>query len=326
MTRATQTCRLALCIGMAALLPAMAVAQQTFPSRPLRVIVPFAAGGGTDIIARALAVKMAEATNQQVVVDNRTGGGTVIASEIVARSSPDGHTLLLTANPHTSNPALYPKLPYDTVRDFAAVTMLASSPLVLAVHPGVPASSVKELIAAARAKPGQYAYGSSGTGGPQHIAGELFKSLGGVELIHVPYRGGAPATTDLIAGQVQIGFGSVFTTLPHVKSGRLRGLAVTSPQRAPAIPDLPTVAESGLPGYESVTWYGVFVPGATPAATITALNAIVVRALKHPDVGDRLAKEGSDVVGSAPAVFREFVVAEIEKLRRLARQTGLRAD
>jgi tripartite-type tricarboxylate transporter receptor subunit TctC len=326
MTRPTQSRRLALCIGMAALLPAMASAQQAFPSRPLRVIVPFAAGGGTDIIARALAVKMAEATNQQVVVDNRTGGGTVIASEIVARSSPDGHTLLLTANPHTSNPALYPKLPYDTVRDFAAVTMLASSPLVLAVHPSVPANSVKELVAAARARPGQYAYGTSGNGGPQHIAGELFKSMAGVDLIHVPYRGGAPASADLIAGQVQVGFGSVFTTLPHVKSGRLRGLAVTSPQRAPTLPEMPTIAESGLPGYESVTWYGVFVPGTTPAATVAALNAIVVRALRHPDVGDRLAKEGSDVVGSTPAVFREFVVAEIEKLRKLARQTGLRAD
>jgi len=312
--------------ALAALLPVVAQAQQAFPNRPLRVIVPFAAGGGTDIIARALAVKIAEAVGQQVVVDNRTGGGTVIASEIVARATPDGHTLLLTANPHTSNPALHAKLPYDTVRDFAAVTMLASAPLVVAVHPSVPAASVKELIAAARAKPGQYAYGTSGNGGPQHIAGELFKSMAGVDLIHVPYRGGAPASADLIAGQVQIGFGSVFTTLPHVKSGRLRGLAVTSPQRTPTLPEMPTVAESGLPGYESVTWYGVFVPGATPAATIDALNAIVVRALRHPEVGDRLTREGSEVVGGSPRDFHAFVVKEIEKLHRLARQTGLRAN
>ncbi len=297
-----------------------------YPSRPVRIIVPFAPGGGTDLIARALAQKLTEAWSQQVLIDNRAGGGTVIGSDMVAKSVADGHTLLLTANPHTTNPALHPKLPYDTLRDFAGITQIAASPLVLTVHPSLPARSVRELIALAKQRPGQLSYGTSGNGGPQHLAGEQFKFMAGVSMVHVPYRGGAPAIADLIAGQTQLMFGSTFTVIPQHSAGRLRALAVTSAQRSPAVPDLPTVAESALPGYAMITWYGLFTAAATPRNVITKLHADVARALKLPDVVERLARDGSDVVANEPAAFDAHVRAEIENARRIVKASGMRLD
>jgi tripartite-type tricarboxylate transporter receptor subunit TctC len=297
-----------------------------FPSRPVRMIVPFPAGGGTDLIARLIAGKLAERWQQSVVVDNRPGGGSVIGSDIVARANRDGHTLLLTANPHTTNPALHSKLPYETVRDFAAITQVASAPLLLAVHPSLAVGNVKELIAQARAKPGALSYGSSGNGGPQHIAGELFKSMAGVDIVHVPYKGSAPATTALLGGQVPMGFTSLLAVLPHIKAGKLRGIAITGATRSQALPEMPTIAESGLPGYETVTWYGVFTNGGTPRNVVETLNRAVVEALRSPEVGERLARDGSVIVGSSAQAFQRFIVAEIDKVRRLARQSGMKIE
>jgi tripartite-type tricarboxylate transporter receptor subunit TctC len=309
-------------------LPGLAYGAGTddFPSRPVRMIVPFPAGGGTDVIARLIAGKLAEKWQHPVVVDNRPGGGAVIGSSIVAQANPDGHTLLLTANPHTTNPALHSKLPYDTVRDFAAITQVALAPLLLAVHPSLAVKNVKELIAQARARPGALSYGSSGNGGPQHIAGELFKSMAGVEIVHVPYTGSAPATTALLGGQVPIGFTSLIAVLPHVKAGKLRGIAITGATRSAALPEMPTIAESGLPGYETVTWYGIFATGGTPRNVVEALNRAVVEALRSPQVSERLTHDGSVIVGSSAPQFHRFIVAEIDKVRRLARQSGMKIE
>lgn len=297
-----------------------------FPIRPIRVIVPFTAGGGTDLIARLIAHRLAETWGQPVVVDNRPGGGSVIGSELVARSSPDGHTLLLTANPHTTNGALHYKLPYDTLRDFSGVTQIASAPLLLAVHPSLPVSSVADLIAFARAKPEALRYGSSGNGGPQHIAGELFKSMAKVAILHIPYKGAVPANTALLGAEVQIGFTSMLATLGHIKAGKLRALAITGAQRSPTVPEVPTIAEAALPGYEAITWYGLLTRGGTPRPVVAALNAEAVRALRTPEVSERLTREGSVIVGSSPEAFDAFIAREIEKVRQLARQSGMKLD
>ena len=299
---------------------------QAYPQKPVRLIVPFAAGGGTDIRARMIAHKLAEGWGRNVVVDNRPGGGSVIGSELVARSTPDGYTLLLTANPHTSNPALVAKLPYDTLRDFAAVTMLASAPLLLVVHPSLPVRSVSGLIAHAKARPNQLSYASSGNGGPQHLAGEMFRQMAGVQWVHVPYKGTAPATTDLIGGQVHAAFSSLLTVLPHTKAGKLRPLAISSASRSEAYPEVPTIAESGVPGFEVTTWYGVLAPGATPRAVVSKIHADIVRALAAPDVRERLSREGLQAVGSRPDEYSTFIRSEIEKVKSLARAGAIRGD
>ena len=317
-------CGIALLIGVPC--ASVVAAEIVFPSKPVRIIVPFAPGGGTDLIARALAQKLSEAWGQQALIDNRAGGGTVIGSDMVAKSAADRHTLLLTANPHTTNPALHPKLPYDTLRDFAGITQIAASPLILTVHPSLPARSVRELITVAKQRPGQLSYGTSGNGGPQHLAGEMFKVMAGVAMVHVPYRGGAPAIADLLAGQTQLMFGSTFTVIPQNTAGRLRALAVTSAQRSAALPNLPTVAEAALPGYAMTTWYGLFAPAATPRAVITKLHADVARALKMPDVIERLTRDGSEPVASEPAVFDAHVRTEIENARRIVKASGMRLD
>ncbi len=313
-------------VFVAVLLPAMTAAQaQTFPSKPVRVVVPFAAGGGADIIARVMAQKLTDAWGQQVIVDVRAGGGSVVGTEIVARSAPDGYTLLYAANPFSTNAALLANLPYDSLRDFAPITMVASAPLIVVVHPSLPARSIKELIAIAKTRPGQLSYGTSGNGGPQHLAGELFKSMAGVDMVHVPYKGGAPATTDLVGGQIQIGFNSMVTVLPFVKSGRLRPLAVTSSQRTTSMPELPTIAESALAGYEAMTWWGILARAGTPAATIGALNTEIVRVLKSQEIRDRFEGTG-EVVANSPAAFAAFLQAEIERVRKLSKSTTIKLD
>lgn len=310
---------------LCASLPVQA-ADAPFPVKPVRIIVPFAPGGGTDLMARTLAQKLSEAWSQQVLVDNRPGGGTVIGSDLVAKSAPDGHTLLLTANTHSTNPALHARLPYDTQRDFAGVTQLASAPMIVAVHPSLPARSVRDLIALARAQPGQLSFATSGNAGPQHLAGELFKVSAGVHMTHIPYKGSAPAITDLIAGQVQLTFGSTFNVVPQVKGGRLRALAVTTSKRAAALPELPTVAEAGVPGYEAATWYGLFTSSGTPRNVVARLNVDVVRVLKLPDVLERLTRDGSEAVGNEPAALDNHVRTEIEKVRRIVKAAGMRID
>ena len=297
-----------------------------YPTRPIRMIVPFAAGGGTDVIARLMSQRLAEGLNIQVVVDNRGGGGSVIGSDMVAHSAPDGHTLLLTANPHTANPSLVAKLPYDTQKDFAPVSLVAQAPLMMVVHPSVPTRSVKQFIALAKSKPGQLTYGTSGNGGPQHYAGELFKHLTGTDIIHIPYKGGAPATTDLLGGQVQLMFNAMFNSLPHMATGRMRALAITSAKRSEAAPDVPTVAESLGTDYEVVTWYGVFAQGQTPQPIVKRINEAIVKGLAQPAVIETLSRSGVSAVASSPEQFTRFVSEEIERFRKVARAANMRIE
>ena len=316
-----------LVFGLCLLLhPASGALAQAFPAKTVRIVVPFSAGGGTDVIGRVIAQKLSEGWGQQVIVDNRAGGGSVIGTDLVARSAPDGYTLLLTAPPFTTNAAVLPKLPYDSFQDFAPITLAALAPLIVVVHPSLPARSIKELVALARSRPGQLSYGSSGNGGPQHLAGELFKSMARVDIVHVPYKGGAPATVDLVGGQVQLGFSSMLTVLSFVKSERLRALAVTGPRRSAIVPQLPTVAESGFPGYETTTWYGILARGGTPPAVISTLNAAIGRALNAPDVKERLASEGAEVVASSPAAFATFLQQEVARVRNLAKTASIKLD
>ncbi len=311
-------------LTVAGLIPAPGVLAQKYPEKAVRLVVPFAAGGGTDIIARIMAQKLSDDWGRNVVVDNRPGGGTVIGSELVAHSTPDGYTLLLTANPHSSNPALVAKLPYDTARDFSAVTMAAAAPLLLVVHPTLPTRTVQDLIAHAKARPNPLTYASSGNGGPQHLAGELFKYLTGVALLHVPYKGGAPALTDLLGGQVQLSFASLLTSLPHIRAGRLRALGLTSSQRLETNPEIPTVAEAGVPGFEYLTWYGVFAPGATSRPLVERIQQDMARVLTSPEVKERLARDGVQAVGNPPDEFASFIRKEIEKATRLIRMAGIK--
>jgi tripartite-type tricarboxylate transporter receptor subunit TctC len=297
---------------------------QAYPARPVRIVVPFAAGGGIDIITRLVVQRLI--WPQGAVVDNRPGAGSVLGTSVVARSAPDGYTLLMTAPPFTTNAALVAKLPYDPLRDFTPVMLTTYAPLVVVVHPSVPVRSVLELVTLAKAKPGQLAYASSGNGGPSHLAGELFKSMAGIDLVHVPYKGSAPAAADLAAGHVQVGFGDLLSSLPFVKSGQMRAIAVTSARRASVFPDLPTVAESGLPDFETLTWSGLMAPAGTPPAVIAALHADFSRALKAPELRDRLAAEGTTVVAEDPAWFAAFLRNEIDKVARLAKVTTLKID
>lgn len=299
---------------------------QEYPARPIRFVVPFAPGGSTDVIARVVAARLAEVFNQQVVVDNRAGGGSIIGTDIVAKATPDGHTLLMTANPMTVNPSLFPKLPFDPVRDFAAVTLAGLQPLVLTVHPAVAARSVSELIALFRSNPGKYAYGTSGTAGPQHLAGEMFRTMAKVDIVHVPYKGGAPATVDLIAGQVQFAFGGTTNVMPHVRAGRLRGLATAGEKRTPFAPELPTVAESGLPGFESTAWLGTLAPAGTPRTVVARLNGEMVRALRVPEIREKLFNQGIEAVGNSEEQFATFIRSEIVRWARVVREAGIKPE
>ena len=308
------------------LLGSAAAAAQSYPNKPLRLIVPFAPGGGADLLARLVGMKVAESLGQQVVIDNRAGAGGNIAAEVSAKSAPDGYTLLQANVAHAISASLYRKMNYDLAKDFVPVTQLASMPFMLAVNPGVPANSVKELIALAKSQPGQLSYGSSGNGGPSHLATELFKSMAGVEIRHIPYKGGAPAATDLISGQIQVMFNTLPVILPHVRTGRMKGLAIASARRIPAAPDLPTVAESGLPGFEASTWYGVMVPAGTPSPIVNKLHGAFVAALNAPDVRERLTHENFELVGSTPAGFAMYVKAEIPKWAKVVKASGARID
>jgi len=302
------------------------IAQDYYPSKPIRLVVPFGAGGTTDVLARAIGQRLTEAWGQPVVVENRPGAGGNIGTESVAKSAADGYTMLLISVGFASNPALYSKLPFDPIKDFAPVTLVATTQNVLIVHPSVPARSARELIQLAKSRPGQLNFGSSGTGTSQHLAGELFKSMAGVQMQHVPYRGSAPALTALIGGEVSLMFNNLLTALPHVKAGRLRALAVTSAERSPAAPEIPTMAESGLPGYDVSTWYGLLVPAGTPKEIVARLNAEVVRILNLPELKERLRSQGADVIPSTPDQFAAHIRQEMVKWAQVVRQSGARAD
>ena len=309
----------------APLLTAANVCAQAWPSKPIRIVVPFAAGGPADITARTIAPRLTELLGPAVIVDNRGGANGTIGAAAAAKAAPDGHTMLLVPSGFAVNPSIYKSLPYDTVKDLAPVTQLAASPLVLVVHPSFPAKSVKELIALLKSRPGEINYGSSGNGSPPHIATELFKLMTGTKMTHVPYKGAGPATVDLIAGQIPIYFMNALSAVPQMKQGRVRPLGVTSDKRFAGLPQVPTIAESGVPGYSMTNWYGLLVPAGTPRASLMKLHGEVVRILNLPELKERLSSEGAEVVGSTPEQFAAFLRDEIAKDARIVKASGMTA-
>lgn len=309
--------------GASALAP-VALQAQTYPDKPLKLVVPFAAGAAADMVGRLIAQRLTDAWRQQVVVDNRGGAGTVIGTEMVAKSPPDGYALLLVTPTFIINATGIRKLPYDSVKDFAPVTLFASTPLVLVAHPSLPVKSVKELLALAKSQPGAVIYASAGNGSPTHLGMELFR-LSGARMTHIPYKGAAPALTDVLGGQVPVMLTSPIAAQPHIKSGRIRALAVTTSKRAAVFPDVPTVAET-VPGYEVINWWGIVAPAGTPAAIVDRLHGEMSRMLRVPEVSERLAREGAEPVGSRPAEFGDFIKRDIAKWTRVVKETGATVD
>jgi len=300
---------------------------QVYPSNPIRLIVPFAAGGGNDNVARLVGKRLADGLGQPVLVDNRPGAGGVVGAELAAKSAPDGYTLFLGGvGSHAINPNLHEKLPYDPIRDFAPVALLAQAPLVLVVHPSVPARDIAEFLAYARAHPGRLNFASNGNGSSSQLAAVMFDSMAGVDMVHVPYKGLTPALSDLLSGQVQLMFSSVVAILPHIKAGKLRALAVTGAKRLASMPGLPTIAESGLPGYEASSWYGILAPAGTPREIVVRLNAELVKALEQPEVRNSLLAEGAEPVGGSPERFAAHILAEKERLGKLIRDAHIRLE
>ena len=300
---------------------------QSYPNRTIRLVVPFPAAGTTDILARAAAQKLTEAFGQSVVVDNRPGAAGNIGSDLVAKSAPDGYTLLMgTVGTHAINPSLYSKMPYDHVKDFAPVVLVAGVPNVLVVNPALPVNSVADLIKLAKDKPGQINFASSGSGTSIHLSGELFKTMAGVDITHVPYKGSSPALIDLIGGQVQIMFDNLPSALPQIKAGKLRAIAVTSLKRAPVLPDVPTISESGLPGFEASSWFGVLAPAGTPAPIVARINAEVNKWLQSADARERLLSQGAEAAGGTPEQFAYHIRAESEKWAKVVKASGAKVD
>ena len=294
--------------------------------KSIRVISGFPPGSGADITARVIGARLGDALGQQVVVDNRPGAGSNIAAEIAAKSPADGYTLFIGTVANTINATLYAKLPFDFARDFAPVALTTAAPNVLVVHPSVPVKSVKELVALAKSRPGQLNFASAGTGTAPHLSGELFNAMAGVKMTHVPYKGSPPAVLDLVAGSVDVMFSPASTVLPHVKSGRLRALAVTTAARLPSLPEQPTVSESGLKGYETITWFGFVAPAKTPPAIVTRLNAEIVKALALPDVRSQFELQGIEILGGTPERFADYIREEIAKWARAIRLSGAKVD
>lgn len=297
--------------------------ESNFPSKPIRFIAPFVPGGGTDITARAIAAKLTERWRQQVVVDNRTGAAGAIGVDITATAAPDGYTICLISASHSVNSATNPKLPYDLTKDLQAISQATSLFYVMYVHPSVPAKSISEFITYAKANPSKLNFGSSGTGGLQHFAGEMFNFLGGVKMVHVPYKGGAAATADAIAGNIQVGYGTLLSSRMHYKSGRLRPLAITAKQRSSIAPEYPTIAEAGLPGYEVDQWYGIVTSAKVPRTLVNKLSVAIAESVKSPETARRLSGEGSTPVGSTPDQFSAHIRSEIAKWRKLAKDAAL---
>ena len=317
-------------MNIARLLPCLlfvaATAQaQTWPVKAVRLVVPFAAGGSTDIVGRTVAQKLSEMWGQQAFVDNRPGGSTVIGTDVVAKSPPDGYTLLVTPAPFTIVPSLIAKLPYDPAKDFEPITLINTTPLVIVVNPSVPAKSIKELIALAKSRPGALNYGSSGSGGSNHLAGELFNAMTGVKMIHIPYKGNAPALTDLIGGHVDVVFNGLTSAMPFIKSGKLRALAVTSLARTGSLPDMPTLDELGLKGFQAVAWNGLTAPARTPKDIIAKINSDALKVVRSAELVERLKAEGSDPVGNSPAEYSAFLRNEIAKWAKVIKSAGVKS-
>ena len=324
-TSVISTCKLLLAISVVDALVIRYSTAQDYPNRTIRIIVPFTPGGATDVVTRIVAQKLSEQTGRQVVTDNRGGAGGIVGAEAVAKAPPDGYTLVMgTSGTHAINASLYPKLSYDPVKDFAPVTRTALLPSMILAHPSVPATNVRELIAIAKKNPGQLTYASSGSA--QYLTGALFTSMAEIDMLHVPYKGGGQAMPAQLGGEVALSFSTVVSSLPHVKSGRLRGLAVTSAKRTPAAPEFPTVAESGLPGYEAVSWYGVLAPAGTPRDIVTRLNTEVVRALKLPEVRQLMLAQGAEPVSESPEQFAALIKSDIAKWGDVVRKSGAKAD
>ena len=312
--------------ALLALAHAVALAQG-YPNKAIKIIVPFPPGGGTDIGTRIIAQKLSEAWGQPVLVENRGGAAGIVGTEATAKSAPDGYTIMMgNIGTHAINVSLYKKLPYDPVKDFAPISHVAGLPLFVLVHPSVKVTSIKELIALAKAQPGKLDYSSSGSGGSMHVAAELFKGMTGTHMVHIPYKGGGPAVADLLAGQVPVSFATVLETLPHVKSGRLRALAVTSANRSLAWPSVPTVAESGVPGYESISWLALFAPAGTPKDIINKISTEVVRIINLPDVKERLLLQGAEPIGSTPEQLAAVLANDIAKYAKVMKAAGVQPE
>ena len=308
-------------------LPAADTVAQSFPAKPVRIVVGFPPGGGADFVARLVAQKLGDSLKQQIVVDNRAGANGIIASELVAKSPPDGYTLLLGVSAtHAINPTVYANLPYDAVKDYVPVSEVALTPLILVVTPSLPVSNVRELVTLARAKPNQLNFASAGTGNVTHLAGELFKSMTGIQITHVPYKGSSPAIVDLMAGQVMLYFDTMPSSLPHVRAGKLKGLAVTSAKRSGSAPEIPTVAESGVPGFETTSWFGVLAPAGTPAAIGEMLHREIVKALSTSDSLDRMKQQGLDSVLNSPSEFATVIRTDIEKWAKVIKDANIKVQ
>ena len=316
----------ALCLGLGlAFSTALAWAQE-YPSKPIRLVVPFPPGGGTDIVARTVAIKLGEILRVSVVVENRAGAGGTVGTDVVARAPADGYTLGLVSGSHVINPSIYPKLPYDTQKAFAPVTLLVAAPAVLVVNKALPVNNVQELIALAKSRPGKLFFASAGVGTPPHLAGELFKSMAGIDITHVPYKGNGQVMTETISGEVAFTFPTLPSAVPFVKDGQLRALGVTGSRRSPSMPTVPTISESGLAGYESSSWYGVLAPAGTPPAVIQALSKELAQILEVREMRDKLAAVGLEIWGAAPAPFAAYINAEIGKWKKVARASGIRGE
>ncbi|NNG24450.1 Bug family tripartite tricarboxylate transporter substrate binding protein [Telluria aromaticivorans] len=313
--------------GVLSLLPLAAQAQAAFPAKTITIIVPFSAGGTTDILARVVGQYMSRDLGQPVVVDNRAGAGGNIGAQAVARATPDGHTILMgTVGTHAINQSLYKKLAFDPIKDFAPLSRVALVPNLVVANPAQPFKNVKELIAYAKANPGKVTFGSSGSGSSIHLSGELFQHMAGVEMKHVAYRGSAPAVTDLLGGHIALMFDNMPSAIGHVKSGKLRALAVTTPKRSPALPEVPTIAEAGVPGYEATSWFGLLAPAKTPAPVVARLNASILKALADPEVKKKMLEQGAEPHGEKPEQFAQFIQAETAKWGKIVKQSGATAE
>ena len=317
---------LSIAAGIAAAQTASTSSGQAYPGKTIRIVVPWPPGGGTDLVARTVAQKMHETLGQPAIVDNRAGANGIIGADLVAKAQPDGYTVMITIASHAINATLYPKLPYDTLGDLAPVSLLAEYPFVITVHPSLPARTLKEFIAFARARPGQLAYASSGNGSGPHLGMELFMSMSGISMVHVPYKGAGQAMTDLLSGQVPVFLNNFLASMQMIRAGKLRALAVTGRKRSQAAPEVPTVVEAGVPGYVVTGWYGMFVPAATPAPIVATLHAATVKALRSKDVTERLSNEAAEIVAGTPREFADFLKTEIAKWAAVIRKAQVRPD
>ena len=318
---------LATCVVATGITAGSAVAQTAYPAKPVRIIVPWPAGGGTDMLARPVAQRLAERLGQAVLIDNRGGASGIVGSEVAAKAPADGYNVMIdNITSHATNMTLYPKLNYNSLRDYAPVTLLSTASNIIVVHPSLPVKSLKELIALAKSRPGQLNFASYGTGGTTHLAGEMLKAQAGINMVHIPYKGGAPATADALAGHVPVYFSVLVTSQQQIKAGKLRALAVTSAQRDAVFPEVPTVAESGFPGFEANNWYGMLTPAGVPREVIAKLNAETHAVMKMPDVVERLSAMGNTIVVSTPEKMREHMIGETEKWAKVIKTAGVRPE